>query len=211
MRVAIGRKGDYAIRAVLDVARHHGSRRKAREIAETMDIPRGYVNQILSGLVAAGICEATAGPDGGYVLARPPQAITLLEVVEAAEGPVRLERCVLEGGPCDWEHACPLHDVWWAAQQALVSELARVDFHDLAQIDTGIEAGRHVPVRPVPPGHERPRSGVRTPPGSQPPPPRPPGRAGGGRRPPPTESTPAERTGPSGTGVPGEGPDGTGP
>ncbi len=62
-------------------------------------------------------------------------------MVEAAEGPVTLDRCVLRGGPCGWTDICPVHMVWSQAQQALVDELARVTFAELAQLDAAIEAG----------------------------------------------------------------------
>ncbi|MHC4067293.1 MAG: RrF2 family transcriptional regulator, partial [Planctomycetota bacterium] len=69
MRVALGRKADYSVRAVLDLASHFGrGRRKAREIATVMDIPERYLGQILADLVRADLLSAVAGPDGGYSL-----------------------------------------------------------------------------------------------------------------------------------------------
>ena len=103
MRAVLGRKGDYSVRAVLDLASHtEQGRRKAREIATTMDIPERYLGQILANLVREGLLVAVAGPDGGYELAREPEEITLLEVVEASEGSIGLDECVLKGGLCDW-------------------------------------------------------------------------------------------------------------
>ena len=63
-------------------------------------------------LASAGLAEAKAGPEGGYRLRSAPEAISLLAVVEAAEGPFRLERCILRGGPCHWEQACAAHVAW---------------------------------------------------------------------------------------------------
>ncbi len=142
MQVTLGRKGDYSVRAMLDLARHHeGGRRKSREIAASMDIPGRYLTQILANLVRHGLLVAVAGPDGGYSLARAPADISLLEVVEAAEGPIGISQCVLRGGPCDWTAACPLHESWSRAQQALSAELAATTFADLAAADSEIEAG----------------------------------------------------------------------
>jgi Rrf2 family protein len=144
MQVALGRKGDYSVRAMLEVARHHGEgRRKAREIATVMDIPARYATQILADLVRQDLLMAVAGPDGGYSLARPPGEITLLDVVDATEGPTTLDTCVLRGGPCDWTEACPIHATWWKAQQAFVDVLAGVTLADLVDIDVGIEAGTY--------------------------------------------------------------------
>ncbi len=154
MQVTLGRKGDYSVRAMLDIARRHGEgRRKAREISAVMDIPGGYATQILADLVRAGLLDAMAGPDGGYSLARPPEEITLLDVVDAAEGPTTLDTCVLRGGPCDWTDACPIHTTWYRAQRAFVGALADVSLAELVEIDVAIEAGTYrsdVPLHPDP-------------------------------------------------------------
>ena len=143
MQASLGRKGDYSVRAVLDLARHHGDRRKAREIAGEMDIPLRYLTQILASLVQNGLLDAVAGPSGGYTLARPPEEITLLEVVEAAEGPIMLESCVLRGGPCSWEDSCPVHIPWAEAQNALAARLAATTFADLANSAEEMDAGTY--------------------------------------------------------------------
>ncbi len=144
MKVALGRKGDYSVRAVLDVAKNsEAGRRKAREIAASMEIPDRYLTQILAHLVSEGLLNAVAGPDGGYSLARSPEAITLLEVVEAAEGRILLDECVLRGGPCEWEEVCPVHTPWVRAQNALIAELSKTTFADLTGFAGDIEAGTY--------------------------------------------------------------------
>lgn len=164
MQIALGRKGDYAVRAVLDLARHAGTgRRKSREIAEVMDIPERYLPQILALLVRHRLLIATAGPDGGYELARPPADITLLEVVEAAEGPIANTECLLRGGPCDWEHACPLHHPWSRAQSALTGQLRQTTFAELAASDEALEAGLEPVSVPPPTVARTARRGVRPP------------------------------------------------
>ncbi len=163
MRVALGRRGDYSVRAVLDIATHwDGGRRKAREIAASMDIPQRFLGQILADLVRAELLVAVAGPDGGYSLARPPAEVTLLDVVEAAEGRVELQQCVLSGGPCDWVDVCPIHPAWSRAQQAFTEELRSTTFEQLAAADRAIEAGSPAMDRDAPahPEHTE-RRGVR--------------------------------------------------
>lgn len=142
MGSAPSRRGDYAVRAVLDLTRHAGGgRRKAREIASATDVPPRYLTQILALLVRLGFLSATAGPQGGYRLARPPSEITLREVIEAADGPFRLEICVLRGGPCDPERPCPVHLPWTAAERAFLLELAACTFEALAAGDLPSEGG----------------------------------------------------------------------
>ncbi len=125
-----------------------------RQIASVMDIPARYATQILADLVRHGLLTAVAGPDGGYSLARPPNEITLLDVVDAVEGPTLLDTCVLRGGPCDWTEVCPVHITWWRAQTAFIDVLAGVTFAELVDIDAEIEAGTFspgdVPLHPIP-------------------------------------------------------------
>ena len=114
MQLSLKRKGDYAeVRAMISIGRHHGAGlRQARQISTEMHISYKTLTLILAGLVAEGLLEATHGPHGGYRLARPPSDISLLDIVEAAEGPATFDHCVLRDGPCDWDDTCPVHDTW---------------------------------------------------------------------------------------------------
>ena len=142
MQLTLGRKGDYSIRAMLEVARRGQTGRvKSREIAEAMRIPERYLPQILANLVRHGLLTAVAGPDGGYALSRPPAEVTLLDVVEASEGPLLLEHCILRGGRCEWENVCPMHLPWRRAQDALMAELRGTTFEELARLDAAIAGG----------------------------------------------------------------------
>ena len=160
MQASLGRKGDYSVRAVLDLARHVGERRKAREIASEMDIPHRYLTQILASLVQHDLLDAVAGPSGGYTLARPSDQISLLDVVEAAEGPIGLDECVLRGGPCSWEESCPVHIPWARAQNALAVQLAATSFAELAESALEIDHGVHELPTDTPP-HKIPTARMR--------------------------------------------------
>lgn len=141
MQVTLGSRGDYSVRAILFLARTYGEgRRKSREIAADMQIPEKFLPQVLGTLVKAGLVESVAGPDGGYSLTRSPAAISLLEVVEAAEGPVRNGKCLLRGGPCRWEGACSIHEAWSRAQEKLIVELATTSFAELAAADAAMDS-----------------------------------------------------------------------
>jgi len=154
MQLKLKRKGDYATRAMISVARHYGTGlRQARQISTEMHIPYKTLTLILAGLVAKGLLVAEQGPNGGYRLARPPTDITLLDIVEAGEGPVTFNYCVLRDGPCDWEDTCPVHDTWSQAQNALAHQLGSTTLADLARIDADIQAGTHQPESPPHPQH----------------------------------------------------------
>jgi Rrf2 family transcriptional regulator, iron-sulfur cluster assembly transcription factor len=153
MDLALTRRGDYAVRAALCLARWGADGRyvKIREVAQAMALPASYTPQVLRLLADAGLAEARAGRDGGYRLTRPPGEVPLLDVVEAAEGAFTLERCILRGGPCHWEQACAVHAAWSAAVQACRDSLRRTTLADLVAADARLEAGRGTPERGLPP------------------------------------------------------------
>jgi Rrf2 family iron-sulfur cluster assembly transcriptional regulator len=126
------KRGDYAVRAVLALARAPGGRLlSVRRIAEEMAIPVRFLPQVMGDLAAAGLVEATTGRAGGYRLARPAAEVTLLDVVEAVEGDSRRRTCVLRGGPCGLDGYCDVHDAFFEAQDAMLQALARARLTDL--------------------------------------------------------------------------------
>lgn len=141
MELALGRRADYAIRATLDLAHHREGLRKSREIGHAMSVPVSFLPQILAKLVHAGIATSTAGPHGGYGLARDPAEVSLLEVVEAVDGEVIAADCVLRGGPCRWEDMCAVHLPWAQAQRAMTDQLAATSFARLLELDAALAAG----------------------------------------------------------------------
>ena len=114
---------------------------KLRELVADTAIPLTFASQILGDLVRAGLATSKAGRDGGYRLSRSPELISVLEVVESAEGPLQAERCALGEGPCRWESVCPMHDTWMAATAALRGTLAATTLAHVAARDVTIAAG----------------------------------------------------------------------
>ncbi len=151
--MTLSKRGDYVVRSALALARAWPSdeSRKIREVVAQMGVPQTFASQILADLVRAGLARSKAGKDGGYRLSRPPEEISLVEVVEAGEGPLRAERCALGDGPCRWDAVCPLHDTWRAATDALRQVLGATTLADLAARDVAIEEGQS----PAPPDSHR--------------------------------------------------------
>jgi Rrf2 family protein len=151
MRLELGRRADYGIRAMTDLARHHddGVRRKAREIADEMAIPATYVAQVLAELVRGGLAVSTAGRFGGYELALPPGEISLLAVIRAVDDEPGSTVCVLRGGPCRWEGRCAVHVPWFEAQQAMLERLERATFAEIVERDASLEQGAGAVTTPV--------------------------------------------------------------
>jgi Rrf2 family protein len=133
MRLELTKRGDYAVRAMLALARGSGSRLlSARRISDAMSIPVRFLPQVLADLQRAGLVEAAPGRAGGYRLARDAASISLLDVIEAVEGDSRRRSCVLRGGPCGVDGTCDVHDVFFEGQEALRGTFARSTLAELA-------------------------------------------------------------------------------
>ena len=145
MRLELTRGSEYAIRACMRLA---GSDRllSSREIAASTDVPERFLARVLVELVKAGLIEAHLGRTGGYRLRRPPRAVTLLELVEAIEGPSRSGRCVLRQRACDPRHACAIHPVWASAQSGLIGVLETTTLADLVERDVAIQTVNSQPL-----------------------------------------------------------------
>jgi len=128
----ITRQADYAVRAVLHLARLGNTERAATSmIAEEQHIPPSFLAKIISQLSIAGLLHTSRGARGGVTLGREPQDITLLEVVEAIDGPIQLNECVGDEGICPFDDNCPLRPVWCNAQDELVARLRGTNFAQL--------------------------------------------------------------------------------
>jgi Rrf2 family protein len=132
--VQITRQADYAVRAVLYLARLGGGERAATStVAEEQRIPPSFLAKIISQLSIAGLLHTSRGARGGVTLARPPKKISLLDVIEAIDGPIMLNECVGEDGDCSFEEDCPLRSVWRDSQEALVKRLKGTNFQHLLE------------------------------------------------------------------------------
>jgi Rrf2 family protein len=130
---SLGRQTDYAARIVLHLAGlEPGARVTAAQIAEMRLIPGAFIKRIVSRLSAVGIVTTARGSKGGLVLARRPSEISLLEVVEAFEGPLSLNACVQKPGECPLSAHCPDQRTWVGATAELSKYLRAVRFDALA-------------------------------------------------------------------------------
>lgn len=127
----ITRQADYAVRAVLHLARSGEQRTATSSIAEEQHIPPSFLAKIISQLSIAGLLHTSRGARGGVTLARNPAEITLLEVIEAIDGPIQLNECVGDAGVCSFDENCPLRPVWCEAQEELVGRLKATNFADM--------------------------------------------------------------------------------
>ncbi len=118
------KKTELVLRAVLLLADEASDvPTKGAFLASKLGTTAAYIPEVMRPLVEAGWVKSAPGPLGGYVLVANPQSITLLMLIEAAEGPTRDDRCGLRGTPCPAEEVCAMHDAWSTAREALLFEL----------------------------------------------------------------------------------------
>jgi len=118
------RDGEYAVRAVVYLASQpEGKISLISEISETQEVPKSYLSKIMQNLVRSGLVKSRRGAKGGFVLARPADQITLRQTIEALEGPIHLNVCLIKKGECHRDDLCPVHPVWKEAQRVLIEVL----------------------------------------------------------------------------------------
>lgn len=131
------RQADYAVRIVLDLAEQPRARPvRSSDIARRQLIPRPFLTKIVQVLGKRGYLRTHRGATGGVSLARDPAGITLREVIEAIEGPIRLNRCAAGGYVCPLERRCPVHPVWRRLQEMVLRELEKTSFESLLKRKT---------------------------------------------------------------------------
>lgn len=130
MRLEITRRAELAVRA-LDVVARSATPIKGPDLAAALDTTSGFVPQVMAPLVKAGWVTSSPGPTGGYAPAGQLATISVLDVIEAVDGPTENGRCVVADSDCDAAHPCVLHDAWARARSELVATLAAVNVESM--------------------------------------------------------------------------------
>jgi len=130
-------KGDYALKAVLDLALNYNNGKiQINDIAKRQDIPIKYLSQILLILKGAGYVQSRRGPHGGYWLAKSPRQITLGEIIRLMDGPTSPIGCVSRTGysKCNDEPFCPFRGIWIKVRDAINEIVDNTTFEDICEI-----------------------------------------------------------------------------
>lgn len=130
----ITRAADYAVRVMI----HLASQPEATVVSKTLlakvaEAPESFLSKILQSLTRAGLVQAWRGVVGGFSLLPHGAQASLLDVVEAIDGPIALNVCVTSGASCQRHTACPAHGVWLKAQSAMVSVLREAKIAEMSQ------------------------------------------------------------------------------
>lgn len=127
-------KGDYAVKAVLDLALHYDINNLVtiHELAKYADIPIKFLEQVLLDLKRGGFVESRRGKIGGYLLARPPSKIRLGEIIRFVDGPIEPIGCVEKRySGCNDAYKCVLRTIWRDVAKATSDIVDNVTFEDL--------------------------------------------------------------------------------
>jgi len=129
----LSKKADYALLAVRHLAAN-GDRAavSARELAETYDIPAELLAKVLQRLVRAHLLESHQGIRGGYGLSRPAGAMSVVDVIQAIDGPLTVTACSEDDRTCDQYAKCGIRDPLWRIKDRIVSALAATSVAELA-------------------------------------------------------------------------------
>lgn len=127
-------KSRYGTRALLDVAMHQGdSPVQLKDVAERQQISLSYLEHLIAPLVAVGIIKSSRGAHGGVSIGRPPEDISLIDVVRALEGSVAPVECVDDPAKCSRADGCVTRDLWIETKRAMESVIESTTLADLMQ------------------------------------------------------------------------------
>ena len=129
MKLGLKPRTDLTLRTL--TALTDGRRWRAAQLAEHVGTTAAYLAHIVGPLTGAGWVHSTPGPTGGHELAVDLADVSLLDLIEAVEGPTDDGRCVMTTQPCPAPEPCALHDTWVRARAALTSELASTSIRSI--------------------------------------------------------------------------------
>ena len=134
--IAFSTKGEYGVRLMVQLGRHFGTGPASlAEIAAEEDLPRAYLEQLVVSLREAGLVTSTRGAHGGYELARPPETISMAEVLRALEGPIAPMMCASDDPEhatvCDRSARCTVNVLWVRVRDAVTGALDSMTLADL--------------------------------------------------------------------------------
>ena len=132
--MVITRATEYAIRTVIFLAQQPQDEIVLKkDICRTQDVTPAFLTKILQPLIKVGIVNSQRGVGGGFLLAKDPTKITLLDILQAEEGPLRLNHCLVEEDVCLRENHCSAHEIWAEAQGKMIEVLKGYSVEELVR------------------------------------------------------------------------------
>lgn len=121
----ISRRVDYAVRIMteLGMLEDVSKRLSVRKLSRKTGVPKAFLHKITADLVKANLVVTHAGPTGGLTLRKPVNQIDMLQILEAVEGPVALNICLIDPQACGFQRTCAAHDFWDELQTEITQKL----------------------------------------------------------------------------------------
>lgn len=130
----ISRKTEYAIRGMIHLARQQGNDAiMLKEIGLATKTSPVFLAKIFQVLSSAGLVVSSRGAVGGFRLARRPEKISLKEILEAIEGPVQVNLCIVDSKSCGFSKKCSAHVAWMKVRSIIDCTLAEISLKDIAE------------------------------------------------------------------------------
>ena len=124
-------RGKYGLYAMHFLAQHQDDGPQSLNRIASTGIPRQYLEQLLGSLRRSGLILSVRGANGGYQIARPPAEISMLDVIDAMEGPLVLNECISDDRHCAKSDQCRVRSVWEKLTESINGELAKVTLKDM--------------------------------------------------------------------------------
>ncbi|MEA4861698.1 MAG: Rrf2 family transcriptional regulator [Victivallaceae bacterium] len=130
----ISTKGRYGLRIMLDLALNEsGTPRLIRDIAQSQQISEKYISRLIIALRRAGMVRSIRGAKGGFRLNREPALVTLLDIVEAMEGPLSIVDCVTAPAKCGRHENCAAREIWNRVNAEIRTAMAKVTLQEILE------------------------------------------------------------------------------
>lgn len=127
-------KARYAVRAMVELTlKDNKEPVKLKDIADSQDISLKYLEQVMFPLRVRGYVKTLKGSQGGYLMSKPPEQITILEIVECVEGSMSPVECADNPDICKRKKICAAREVWVGLKDAISTELSKITLADLAK------------------------------------------------------------------------------
>ena len=140
------RAADYAVRVMIQLAAPQANERVSLpELAEATGAPESFLSKVMQTLAGAGLISSRRGQAGGFQISSRGRAASMREVVEAVDGSIYLNVCLISGMSCSRKVSCPAHPVWARAQQAMLDVLSNASIAAMAA-QASMACASHPPI-----------------------------------------------------------------
>ena len=119
-------RGKYGLYAMYYLAQRQGQGPQSLQSITSTGVPKQYLEQLLGNLRRSGLVTTVRGVQGGYQIAKPPSAISILDIIDAMEGPLELSECMTDKSQCFQSYQCPVRRVWEKLTDSINHELSQV-------------------------------------------------------------------------------------